>query len=140
MDLPQIDAKIKKLVNQFGTRDPFKIARELGVYVVQENLEEIYGYYNQSRKIKMVHINVEMNESDKLLTCAHELGHSILHPKENTPMLSKASITSELKIEKEANYFATHLIINENDDDLSHLCKFELLKIHGLPEEFERFL
>lgn len=140
MELPHINSKVKKLVNTYGTRDPYKIARELGVLIVEENLEEIYGYYNQQRKIKMLHINSKMSEEDKLLTCAHELGHSIFHSTENTPMLSKSSIVSELKIEKEANYFATNLLIDKADDNLKYLCKYELLKLYGLPEEFERFL
>lgn len=140
MELPHIDSKIKKLVKTYGTRDPFRLAEKIGVIVLEEDLGRIYGYYNQEIRIKTIHINSQMNEKDRLLTCAHELGHSVLHVSENTPMLSKASIVSELKIEKEANYFATNLLIDQKDDELNNLCKYKLLDMYGLPEEFERFL
>lgn len=140
MELPHIDLKIKKLVKTYGTRDPFRLAEKIGVIVLEEDLGHIYGYYNREVRIKTIHINSRMSEEDRLLTCAHELGHSILHSSENTPMLSKASIVSELKIEKEANYFATRLLIDQEDDELSNLCKYKLLDMYGLPEEFERFL
>lgn len=140
MELPYVDSKIKKLVKTYGTRDPFRLAEKLGVIVTEENLGRIYGYYNREIRIKAIHINSHMDDEDKLLTCAHELGHSLLHASENTPMLSKSSIVSELKIEKEANYFATNLLIDKTDDELKYLCKYELLELYGLPEEFERFL
>lgn len=140
MDLPKIDQKINKLVKLYQTRNPFRIAKELKILVLEENLEEIYGYYSMFNQIKIIHINSEMSEIEKYVTCGHELGHCILHPKENTPMLSKAALTSELKIEKEANYFATNLIVDPSIDDFELMSNYEKLYYFGLPDEFERFL
>ena len=81
-----------------------------------------------------------MSDIEKYITCGHELGHCILHPKENTPMLSKSAFTSELKIEKEANYFATNLIVDPSIDDFELMSNYEKLYYFGLPDEFERFL
>lgn len=140
MDLPQIDKKINKLVKIYQTRNPFRLARELKILVLEENLEEIYGYYSMFNQIKIIHINSEMSDIEKYITCGHELGHCILHPKENTPMLSKSAFTSELKIEKEANYFATNLIVDPSIDDFELMSNYEKLYYFGLPNEFERFL
>ncbi|GAB6386149.1 ImmA/IrrE family metallo-endopeptidase [Enterococcus cecorum] len=140
MDLPQIDKKINKLVKIYQTRNPFRLARELKILVLEENLEEIYGYYSMFNQIKIIHINSEMSDIEKYITCGHELGHCILHPKENTPMLSKSAFTSELKIEKEANYFATNLIVDPSIDDFELMSNYEKLYYFGLPDEFERFL
>lgn len=140
MDLPHIDEKIEKLVKTYQTRNPFRIARELKIIVVEEDLEEIYGYYSKFKQIKMIHINSRMDTTDKLITCSHELGHGIFHPNENTPLLSKKTLVSELKIEKEANYFATNLIVDPSLDGISRMTKYEILDCFGLPDEFERFL
>lgn len=140
MYLPQIDRKINELVKLYQTRNPFRIARELKILVLEENIDEIYGYYSMFNQIKIIHINSEISDIEKHITCSHELGHCILHPKENTPMLSKKTLTSELKIEKEANYFATHLIVDPSIEGFEYMSKYEKLICFGLPDEFDRFL
>lgn len=140
MYLPQIDRKINELVKLYQTRNPFRIARELKILVLEENIDEIYGYYSMFNQIKIIHINSEISDIEKHITCSHELGHCILHPKENTPMLSKRTLTSELKIEKEANYFATHLIVDPSIEGFEYMSKYEKLICFGLPDEFDRFL
>lgn len=140
MYLPHVDEKIEKLVRTFQTRDPFQLAKEIGVVVIEEALGDIYGYYSRNRRIQFIHINDRFDGAQRLITCAHELGHCVLHPDENTPFLSNATIVSELKIEKEANYFATNLLVNPDDDGIEYLNDYQKLMYYGLPEEFERFL
>lgn len=140
MYLPHVDKQIEKLVRTFQTRDPFQLAKEIGVKVVEEDLGDIYGYYSRSRRIQFIHINDRFEEPQRRITCAHELGHCVLHPSENTPFLSKTTIVSELKIEKEANYFATNLLVNPDDDGIEYLNDYQKLEYYGLPEEFERYL
>ncbi|MDT2677887.1 ImmA/IrrE family metallo-endopeptidase, partial [Enterococcus dongliensis] len=80
----------------------------------------------------------------KRTTAAHELGHAVLHPSENTPMLSKTTIVSELKIEKEANYFATNLIVDKEkyfeEYNYENVCTYGMLNHYGLPEHFARYI
>ncbi|MFG5450757.1 ImmA/IrrE family metallo-endopeptidase [Enterococcus faecalis] len=140
MNLPSIDKKVKQLVKTYETRNPYKIANNLGIIVIEEDLGEIMGFYNKLKKIKMIHINSSLTEREKIVTCSHELGHSLLHPDENTPMLSEDTIVSELKIEKEANYFATILAIDESHRDYGLSCRYEILQYYGLPDSFDRFL
>lgn len=52
----------------------------------------------------------------------------------------KKALVSELKIEKEANYFATHLSIDPTLDGFDHMTKYEKLVYFGLPDEFDRYL
>jgi len=140
LNLPNIDERIKKLVQIHETRNPYKIANNLGIIVIEEELGEIFGYYNKFKNIRMIHINSSLSERAKIITCSHELGHCILHPDENTPMLSEITIVSELKVEKEANYFATNLTIDGSHKEYGLLCKYEILQYYGLPESFERFI
>lgn len=144
MDLSIVDSEIKKIIADYETRDPFKIAKRLGITVIEEDLGEIYGYYNRACRIKMIHINGKLDEVSKRSTAAHELGHAVLHPNENTPMLSSVTIVSEMKIEREANHFAANLIIDKEqyfeDHAYEDICIYRLLSQYGLPKHFDRYI
>lgn len=135
-----IDKKVEQLVKMHGTRDPIKIAKNMGIVVLFEDLGEIHGYYNKIRRIKFIHVNKVATKEQLLYTLAHELGHAICHPDENTPQLSAQSITSELKIEKEADYFATKLIIDGSHTELQNPTKYEILSFYGLPWYLDRYI
>lgn len=140
MKIPYIDKRLEKIIRQCGTRDPYRLANYLGVIVIEEDLKSIYGYYSKANRIKMIHLNSRLHDNFKTFTCAHELGHSLLHSNENTPLLSKQSIVSELKIEKEANYFATQLIVDYGNSELEYLSNYQKLGYYGLSEDFSRYL
>ena len=140
MVIDSIDSKISSLVKAHETRNPYKIAKELGVIIIEEDLGEVYGYYNWYKRIKFLHINSNLSYREKLVTCAHELGHAICHPSENTPALTHSNLISEYKIEKEANYFATKLLIDGSHVDDCVDGKYDILKYYGLPKYFDRFL
>lgn len=140
MVIYSIDDKIKMLVECYETRNPYKIAKQMGVIIIEEDLGEVYGYYNWYKRIKFLHINSNLSEREKLVTCAHELGHAICHPNENTPALTQTNLVSEFKVEKEANYFATKLLIDGSHVDDCVDGKYDILKYYGLPKSFDRFL
>lgn len=140
MKIPYIDKRIERIIKQHGTRDPFLLANYLSIAIFENDLGEIYGYYVKMKRVKMIHLNSKINDNFKTFTCAHELGHCLLHPNENTPMLSKQTIVSELKIEKEANYFATQLIVDFENSDVEYLNYYQKLGYYGLSEEYSRYL
>ena len=45
---------------------------------------------------------------------AHELGHAILHVKENCAFMSNKTLLLTSKIERQANLFAANLLITDN--------------------------
>ncbi|EAE6375071.1 TPA_asm: ImmA/IrrE family metallo-endopeptidase [Listeria monocytogenes] len=135
-----IQQQIQKLVNIHETRNPFLIAKEKDILILKEDLGEVYGYYNKINRIKMIHLNNLFSDERQLFTCAHELCHALIHQDENTPKLSKQTIVSEWKVEKEANYFATQLLI-----DGSHLEHYidttdKIINFYGLPEEMKKYI
>ena len=140
MVIDSIDKQIEMLVSHHETRDPYKIAKNIGIFVIEQDLGEVYGYYNHYKRIKFLHINSRLNKADRLVTCSHELGHAICHPSENTPALTQSNLISEYKIEKEANYFATKLLIDGSHVDDCVDGKYDILKYYGLPKYFDRFL
>ena len=128
---------VEKLVDKFGTRNPFKIAKEMNIVVIFEPLGEINGYFTTVFRQRQIHINCNLSEQQKLFTAAHELGHAVLHPKANTPFLKGSTFFSVNKLEKEANKFALMLLIS--DEDLNEFKDFTLQQlscIFGYPEEF----
>ena len=140
MIIDEIDNKIEQLIRIHETRDPFKIAKENGIFVIEEDLGEVYGYFNSFKRRKFIHINEKLAGSKKVITCSHELGHAFLHPEEMTPALTRKNLVSELKVEKEANYFATKLIVDGNHEDEHIETSYDVLDYYGLPYSFGRFL
>lgn len=86
-------------------------------------------------KHKFIHINETITEHEKIFTCAHELGHALLHPNINTGFLKNSTLLSVNKFEIEANTFAIHLLIS--DDELNDLKEYscgQLAQKFGYPE------
>ncbi|WP_368653161.1 ImmA/IrrE family metallo-endopeptidase [Ornithinibacillus sp. 4-3] len=111
-----IKKKIEQLVKKYETNNPFKIANELNITIVYEPLGSISGYYSKSHRFKVIHINENLPYEKQLSTCAHELGHAILHPNENTAFLKANTYYSTEKIEVEANMFALELLFAQRGD------------------------
>lgn len=61
--------------------------------------------------MKQIHINQNLTQHEAEFTCAHELGHAVLHPNASTPFLRSKTLLSVDKLEIEANEFAINLLI-----------------------------
>jgi Zn-dependent peptidase ImmA (M78 family) len=103
------------LIQKYHTRDPIEIARQLGIRVFYGHYGTIRGYYDCKRKIKMIHINAELDDTQQKIVCAHEVGHAILHPNENTPFLQAHTLFSVRKLELEANKLASHILWSDEE-------------------------
>lgn len=64
----------------------------------------------------------------------------VCHPNKNTPALTRSNLVSEYKIEKEANYFATKLLVDGSHIEDFVTGKYDVLRYYGLPKSFKRFL
>lgn len=135
MDIKKI---IEQLVKKYGTSNPFKLADLLGVVIVFEPLGSIYGYYSRSHRTKVIHINENLPYNKQFSTCAHELGHVVLHPDANTAFLKKNTLFSAEKIEVEANTFAVELLLPDelfNIQDCSGFTIYDAIEEKGVPKE-----
>lgn len=130
---------VQRAVEYYNTLDPYEIAKKKGVIIRETPLGETLGYYMKKSRIQFIMINSEITEHIKKFICAHELGHSILHPNSHTPFLRKNTLMSVDKIEREANEFAVNLLLyNKNLEDYE--TKYDVLRENGIPYEMERFL
>lgn len=126
------------MLNKHGTNDPYKIIEHSNILLFLEELGDIWGYYNRYVRVPMIHINNELTDFQSRFTCAHELGHYILHPDVNTPFLKRNTLFCISKIEREANQFAIHLLIGEDMPDQGETKK-HFLTWNGIPEEIHCF-
>lgn len=117
-----IKLKVLNLIVKYGTKNPFKLAKKLNIEIIIEDLGEVRGLFKKVLKRKFIFINSKLNEFDKILVCAHELGHAILHSSSNYQFLiDNTRILKKSKLEDEANLFASFLIF-PNDDEIEIEC------------------
>lgn len=112
-----IETEVYRLKEKYRTNNPFDIAKGEGIIIFHEPLGTIRGYYNKYVRQKFIHINSNLNERDQLVVCGHELGHSIIHPNANTPCFKENTFYSIDKLEKQANKFDAHLLVDINSID-----------------------
>ncbi len=106
MDIKQF---VRSLAAENGTFNPFEIAENKGIVIQMEPLGTIRGYYSKALRTKFIHINCDLDEYQQKFTCAHELGHALMHPDLSTPFLRESTLFSVDKLEVEANRFAAYL-------------------------------
>ena len=103
-----------------------------------EELGEILGFYDVHFRMKSIHLNASMPDDMLPFVCAHELGHSILHPNVNPPFLRKHTLFSIDKIERQANTFAVKLLLPDDLlDEYSDINFAALAKSNGIPDGLE---
>lgn len=135
-----IEKKVLSLVRKYNQRDPFLLAKKLGINVIENDLGEVFGYYTQINRIKFILINSKLSESEKKFVCSHELGHAILHSKITTPCLMHLKNINNIKIECEANKFAVKLLMDGSHKDYYIEDKFKIMEYYGIPIEMERYI
>ncbi len=152
MILSYIEEKTESLLKEYNFfKAGFNIeslCKKLGINVIAENFnDDISGLFVASDKMPIISYN--KNEKDNQnrvrFTIAHELGHYILHSKEQPIFIDKQpkvmyrnanSTTGELHKEREANAFAASLLMprqlirdeintapNSSDDAIEYLAK-----------------
>ena len=111
-----IHSKVKKIVKQADTRNPFKIADELGVHVMFRNdFVKLKGMYKVISRNRFIFINANLDEFEQRVICAHELGHDALHRELATTMFEITLYDVKNRVEYEANAFAAALLIDDDE-------------------------
>jgi Zn-dependent peptidase ImmA (M78 family) len=131
--------KVEKEVKKHKTINPFEIAKSKNIIIRYLPLGNTLGFYMKNARQKVITLNCDNNEGLMKFVCAHELGHAVIHPNENTPFLHKNTLFSRDKIEREANEFAVNLILYDVTKK-DYKTKYDLLKENGIPYEMERFI
>ena len=134
-----IKGAVEKLIKKYNTNDPFHLCRELDIAIYYEDLGNILGFYDVHFRIKSIHLNTSLPEHMLPFVCVHELGHARLHPALNTPFLSKYTLFSIDKIEKQANRFAVELLLPDSLLEEYNSINFNTLSLSkGIPAGLEQ--
>lgn len=134
--------EVKKLVayytRKYGTRNPFKIADSLGILYQRGDLG-CAGCYMFLKNHRYIFISHDLPNHETTLVMAHELGHAIMHRKQNCYFIRNKTLLLTSKLELEANRFAAELLIPDDIIDENICCTMEqLARLTGYSEEFVR--
>ncbi len=122
MTMNKINQKVKQLILEYDTADPYEICDKLGVIVTYQNLpESVNGFTVKMNGIQFIVINDVLNLSEKRLTTAHELGHILLHNGTNSIELSINTSFCVSKYEREADLFAVFLLMYAESSEFDGL-------------------
>ena len=106
---------VNSLVAENGTNNPFEICDALGVFVFYPELpENVQGFYYNVMGYKIIGINSSLDDEQRRVICAHELGHSLLHPDMNVFFAMKQTNLLTEKFEREADYFSACLLLDKS--------------------------
>ena len=110
----EIKKRVEKCVRKYGTRDPFELADRMGV-LYQVGKFSFAGCYMFLKNHRYIFLSDQLEDNERRVVMAHELGHAILHRKQNCYFIRNKTLFLNSKTEKEANQFAADLLI---DDDI----------------------
>lgn len=106
----------ERIVKKYGTRDPFKMAKQCGVELSVKNLGSLKGFYKVIYDTPFIFLNSSLAPKEARLVCAHELGHHALHRAAARVGFEEFSLFSEnSRREYEANLFAAVLLISTDE-------------------------
>lgn len=112
-DIKQKAAYLKK---KYNTSNPFEICEQMGIRIFYFDLpESVNGLFFKYFKNYIIIINSSLCYEDCRVTAAHELGHIILHKSVNSFQLMSNTDIPIQKLENEADYFASCLLIDEKE-------------------------
>ena len=111
-----ITARTERLMRTYGTREPFSIAKELGIDIIYATgLRQLKGMYRVIKRNRFIILNAKNSDRMNAIVCAHELGHDQLHRE-----LAKEKPFQEFMLydmnsiqEYEANVFAANLLLED---------------------------
>lgn len=104
------------LSRRYETRDPFRLADELGFIVVSAPLVDMRGFQQRVKRRNIIYVNSDLDEQQQNLVCGHEMGHCFLHRGLNRIFMNRNTQFVTQKFENEANLFSLEL--NYTDEEL----------------------
>ncbi|WP_027631929.1 ImmA/IrrE family metallo-endopeptidase [Clostridium hydrogeniformans] len=105
---------VTALIKKYDTRNPYELADFLDVILIEIPLGSIAGMYKYINRNKVIFINSSLNYNEKIIVLSHELGHAMLHSKDNCYFMKNKTLMLCSKIERQANIFASELLIPDN--------------------------
>lgn len=112
MDGKALAARLSK---KYETRDPFRLADELGFIVVSAPLVDMRGFQQRIKRQNIIYVNSDLDAQQQDLVCGHEMGHHFMHRGLNRIFMNLNTQFVTQKFENEANLFSLELIYPDED-------------------------
>lgn len=145
-----ISLRVKNLASRHNTRDPIRIAKNLGIDIQYIPFNHAKGYFVKCMRNKYIVVNSNLDEFSQLVVIAHELGHALLHGKRKDILPYEKGVhrfhdeklfNVNCILEQEANKFAAELLLNDSlnydyidllNTNLSQSLYKQLIKLKGM--------
>ena len=119
---------VRALIKKYKTTDVYELAKCLDITLIIKPLGgTCAGSYMYLRRSKIIFLNSILNEYERIIVLAHEIGHAVLHKETNCYFMKSKTLFLTSKIEKEANFFAAEFLIK--DDVLNNYKGYTLNQI-----------
>lgn len=105
----------QKAAAKHDTRDPFRIAEDLGIVVIPAPLVGVRGLRQYVHRRVVIYINSNLEEQQQRLVCAHELGHHFCHRGMNRIFMDRNTYMVPGRYETEAHRFAAELLYTDEE-------------------------
>lgn len=130
----------ESLVRNYGTRDPFRLAGELGYIVIRTPLQGIRGFWHHTQRQHILFVDDRLSEQEARFVCAHELGHTLLHRGTNRIFMDTNTFFQTNRQEIEADRFAVELLYDDEDLRFFLDCPIQLAADYmGVSTELARY-
>lgn len=106
------------LVKKYQTRDPFAIAKALGIKVMLcDDFGPLKGMYRVIKRNRFIFINKDLDDRMQRIVCAHELGHDQLHRHmaRDNALREFTLYDMKSKPEYEANVVAADILLDDEE-------------------------
>jgi Zn-dependent peptidase ImmA (M78 family) len=136
MDVKRI---ANRLITACKTDDPFRLAEAKNITIVYRGLGGKFGNYLKYKRSKFIIIDKSITPDWMLsFVCAHELGHALCTPNDNTQWLKTYTMSINAdRVEHIANLFAVELLLNDQYlFDNEEYGIYSLAKTKGVPYQF----
>lgn len=137
----EIQRKVRQLIRRYKTDDPFALAEAKNIHVIYGDLGGKLGNYLKYKRSKFIIIDDKRTPPDLLnFVCAHELGHALCTPDDNTQWLKTYTMSiNASRVEHVANQFAVELLLNDEYlADHEDCSLYDLARCRGVPKQFIR--
>lgn len=113
-----IKLRVRNLVRKYDTSNPYQLAKLLNIDVYEFKLPpDVRGFLIRPLRRKMIFLNDNLTETEKLVVLCHELGHARLHSGYGYSFSANVYVPyyRHSRREAEANEFAAHLLSYSRD-------------------------
>lgn len=73
---------VNRLIKKCGTRDPYRVADELGIHILYRNFKKQRGAYKVILKNRFIFLQNGLHPVIEQIVLWHEIGHDMLHRQE----------------------------------------------------------